>query len=85
MLFGLPPGEHQNGPTALQDAGQDLGPRDAEADTTILNRRDRGLRNAGELGELILAEFLQLVNNVNRGANRNLYTTLGGKEPTHYE
>ena len=52
----VPAGENQNGGMAAQGAGEDFGTLDAEAHTAIFNGRERSLGNAGQLGELVLAE-----------------------------
>lgn len=54
---------------ALQRPGKNLRPLNSQVNATILNGRNGGLGNASELGELILAELLQLANDAHGVAN----------------
>ena len=62
---------------------QHLGTLDAQVDATVLDARDRGLRNAAQGGQLRLAESLQLANDPYRFARRHVHTFLGWTEIAH--
>lgn len=53
------------------------------ADATILNARNCRLRNTGKLGQLILAQLLQLANDANGLTDRHLDATLGRTKIAH--
>ena len=48
---------------ALKGASQDFGSLHAQIDPIVLDGRDRGLRNSRPVGELVLAQFLELADN----------------------
>ena len=58
----VPAREHQHSRVTLECASENLRPLDAESDAIVLDGGNCRLRNARKLGELILAQLLQLTN-----------------------
>jgi hypothetical protein len=54
---------------ALERSSQDRGSLNAQTNTIVLNRRDSGLLNAGQPGQSVLTQLLQLADNANGFAN----------------
>jgi hypothetical protein len=62
----FPPGEDQHRGMTLERSRKNLRPLDPKADTIVLNRGKGSLSNARALGELVLAQALQLANDAHR-------------------
>ena len=67
----------------LQGARENLGPFDPQIDPSVLDCRDRGLGNARQLGELVLAQLLQLAQDTERLADGDLGSLSGRMELAH--
>jgi len=59
----LPAGEHEYGGMAPKGTSKDLRALDAQIHATVFDGRDRGLRDARELGKPALAQVLELAQN----------------------
>lgn len=57
---------------ALERIRKNLGALDPQIYSTVLDGRNRGLRDARELGKLALAQFLKLAQDADRLAYRDL-------------
>ena len=68
----LPTGKYQDGRVATKRTRQYLGALDAQAHTIVFDRRKRGLWDAAELRQLVLAELLQFANDAYRVSDRDL-------------
>jgi hypothetical protein len=69
----------------LKRSRKHLGSFNPEADAIILDRGESCLRDAGALGELILAKALQLANDAHGLPDRNPESTLGRAKISHYD
>jgi hypothetical protein len=74
----VPSGKYQNRRMAFQRLGKNLCALDTQAHAAVLDRGDGGLRNAGEIGKLILTQLLKLANDSHRFADRYVNPLLGG-------
>jgi hypothetical protein len=72
FCFDVPTREEQHGGVNTQSPRNHLGSLNTKLNTVVLNGRNRRLRNARQLGEAILAEFLKLANDANRFANGDI-------------
>src|SRR6185369_10296 len=79
----LPAGKYQNRWMTPQSARQHLGALDAKANSIVFDGGECRLRNAAQLGKLILAQPLKLAQNAHRFTNRNLDTLFGRAKVLH--
>ena len=73
-----PSGKDENARMALQRTGEDFRTLYAQANTIILDRGDRRLGNARSLGQLILAQVLELAKNSDGFSDAHGGPPLGG-------
>jgi hypothetical protein len=83
MMF--PSRENQDSWVTLERTRDHFGAFNPKANTVVLDGRERGLRNPGALGKLILTKALQLADDANGFANRHVYAILCGTKLTHYD
>jgi len=62
---------------------KDLRSFDAQVDPAILDGGNRGLRNARELGQLALAQFLKFAQDTHGLADADFYSFLGRTKSFH--
>jgi len=80
----LPTWEYQHGRVATWRSCEHLGALNTKTNPVIFNCRERSLRDATQLGQLILAQALKLTQYANRFADRNLDTLLGRAKLFHF-
>jgi len=69
---------------ALEGAGKNFGSLDAKIDAAIFDGGNRGLRNAGELGQLTLTEFLEFAQDTDRFADGDFDAFPGRTKLFHF-
>jgi len=60
FVVNIPAGKYKNSRVALQCPGKYLGSLNAKANTIILDGREGGLGNTGQIGKFVLTQLLQL-------------------------
>jgi len=70
----FPAGKYEYGGMAVESTSKNFGTLDPQIDSTILDCGNSGLRNAGKLRQLALAQFLEVAQDPYRFSNRDLYT-----------
>lgn len=79
----VPSGKNQHGRVTAERSSKHLGALNAQPNPIALDGRQRRLRNATELRELVLAESLKLSDDAYRFAYGNLRALLGRTKILH--